>query len=147
MTLVEFLEARIAEEEAGAHAAGGQDWYLVLVPPPAMRRTPDEETHWSVDSPASLVSYEVTSRGKAGHIADWSPARVLADCKAKRAVMDCIFAYEYKIDGEWACCHSAGEIRAGECEATPVDEIEALRALALPYADHPDYQKKWKEEL
>jgi hypothetical protein len=77
------------------------------------------------------------------HIARHDPARVLAEVAAKRLQIEQTFRYEAKIDGEWGCCHTSGEIRSGACEATPVNEIEMLRLLALPYADRPGYRQDW----
>ncbi|MDB5243970.1 MAG: hypothetical protein JWP57_4596 [Spirosoma sp.] len=48
------------------------------------------------------------------HFARWAPARVLAECDAKR--------------------------RAREMQIA--DELD--RILALPYADHPDYRSEWR---
>jgi hypothetical protein len=49
------------------------------------------------------------------HIARHDPARVLTECEAKRAIVELI--------------SSPGP--------------QALRLLALPYADHADYQPEW----
>jgi hypothetical protein len=67
----------------------------------------------------------------------WSERRVLAECEAKRAIIDlhprcrpdspdthCV------CECEWSGCSE------GECQT--------LRALALPYADHPDYLDEWR---
>ena len=50
------------------------------------------------------------------HIARWDPARVLAECEAKRQLIERVG------NPDWA----------------------GFRILALPYADHPDYQQEWK---
>lgn len=71
------------------------------------------------------------------------PARVLVECDAKRQMFDEIFGFEAKVDGEWGCCHSPEQIRAGTCKNAQVDEIEGLRILALPYAQRPGYQQEW----
>lgn len=70
--------------------------------------------------------------------------RLLADCDAKRRIIDLAFKCEAKIDGEWGCCHKPAEIRNGDCPQTPVNEIEMLRVLALPYADRPGYREEWR---
>jgi hypothetical protein len=77
------------------------------------------------------------------HIARWDPARVLAEVEVKRRMLDTILAYEAVIDGEWACCHSAQQIGAGKCPESDPNEINAVRLLALPYTDHPDYRNEW----
>jgi hypothetical protein len=71
------------------------------------------------------------------------PARALREVAAKRAIIATVFAYEAKIDGEWACCHSAKEIAIGQCPETRPDDITALRELAAIWSDHPDYQDGW----
>lgn len=58
-------------------------------------------------------------------------ARALAECEAKRRIV----AQRERSDrsaneGEWAMGYSDAN-------------YEALLALALPYADHPDYQQEW----
>lgn len=58
---------------------------------------------------------------------------VLRRCAAARELLDEIFNYEARIDGEWGCCHSAEQIRAGQCPETNVDKIPAVRAMARGY--------------
>lgn len=58
------------------------------------------------------------------------PERVLAECEAKRTVV--------------ALCgspdpHTPDEAGNGEC-----NECAVLYTLALPYADHPDYDPAWR---
>lgn len=74
-------------------------------------------------------------------LAVWDPDRLLLECDTRRRIIDTIFAYEATIDSEWGCGHSANEIRRGQCEATPVDEIPALRLLALPMAGREGYRQ------
>ena len=85
MTLVEFLEARIAEDEAEAKPMAGLD--------------DDDRGGWAI------VYAE----------------RVLAECAAKRAILD--------------VCDDGGPW------PSDIDRIE--RALAAIYKDHPDYRKEW----
>jgi hypothetical protein len=54
------------------------------------------------------------------------PARVLAECEAKRRIVDLFPKAAQDGDG-W---NEAG--------------IQVLEALALPYADHPDYREEWR---
>jgi hypothetical protein len=72
--------------------------------------------------------------------ADWSnlgydPARVLAECEAKRRILD---------------LHRSGEVCdpcSGWLGTDPAADCPTLRLLALPYADHPDYRAaEWKAE-
>jgi hypothetical protein len=63
------------------------------------------------------------------HMFRWSPARVLADCEAKRRIVEDYLA-------------QLNSHRSGWDARTPRDL--PLRALALPYSDHPDYQDEWR---
>lgn len=115
MTLIEFLQTRIAEDEAIA-VAGRHD--------------------------------EHTTRGKSmelrlelvngyAHVAT-TTTRVLAECASKRRVIDALevlFDYE-KTYGE-RLRHTAAE------DSVWVISRDALRALAAPYAAHPDFDPSW----
>jgi hypothetical protein len=137
LTLAEFLLARIDEDEAFARRAL-QDWAW------------EDETglfhddaDWVVDAPGAVWS----SHGRfpvAGpppghmwftgdHLARWDPARVLAECDAKRRVMDAALDDAEDRDGEWGAGRGANRER-----------ILVWQLLALPYADHPDYLKDWR---
>lgn len=63
------------------------------------------------------------------HMFRWSPARVVVDCEAKRRVVE---DYLSQLDSH----------RSGWDARTPRDY--AVRALALPYSDHPEYREEWR---
>ena len=68
--------------------------------------------------------------------------RVLAECDAKRAIMD----IHRDRDGDCARCSDYAwfaVLDGGEHEEFPCPTI---RALATVYADHPDYQPEWAQE-
>ena len=94
MTLTEFLLARIAEDEEWARWAGIAQ---------------DAERSRGVAFVSSLGSSSVTSSG-----------RVLADCEAKRRIV------------EFWPHHSDGAYKE-----------YVLRALASVYADHEDFREEW----
>ena len=100
MTLVEFLKARLNEDEQAAKA-----WLPFGNPDAAARE----------------------------HIARHDPARVLAEVEAKRRILD---EYE-QATGQYAT-HS--QVSAGE----EIGLRFALKAIGLPYADHPDYDPAWR---
>lgn len=110
--LTEFVLARIAEDEAVARAAGssGEDlrWW---VDGPAK-----ESGKWWIYSTGEKFAHEHTAH----HIARHDPARVLAECEAKRQMV-------------WLSEHGCGD-----------DYERVQHALAMPYADHPDYKKSWR---
>lgn len=86
-------------------------------------------------------------RAVGAFMARWDPAAVRRDIDAKRLMVKLAFRHAAKIDGEWGCCHSAEQIEAGRCKDTKPDDLELLQLLALPYADHPDYDPAWKPEV
>jgi hypothetical protein len=119
MTLTEFLLARIAEDEALAEVATPGQW--------------ERDSGWSITAPAPegwsghLVVVETKQRNDSEFIARHGPTRVLAECEAKRRLIE-----------------SAIEvIRCGGPIAAHRGKL-ILYAMAFPYADHADYQEEWK---
>ncbi len=95
MTLVEFLLARIGEDEKDA-----RDW----LPYARVRR-----------------------------LERW-PERILAECEAKRRI---VVLHNTALD--------AHTVIGSDFEQGQVWMADAsLRLLALPYADHPDYDPAWR---
>lgn len=127
--LADFLFARIGEDEAAAYA-------VIL----DMSRWDNPD--WAADAMqvgASLPGPRFTAR--------WAPFRVLAECEAKRQLIDYAFRNAAVIDSEWGDCCPAEKIRAGVPGSSscygPDTAGELLCLLALPYVDHPDYQPGW----
>lgn len=107
MKLTEFLLARIAEDEAAAMDSlerGFGDW------------------EWLADLG---VNYEART-----HMVRHHPARVLAECEAKRRIVDAARA-DYE-----------DSLQSGDDTTSLAEEV--LRVLALPYSDHPDYDEAWR---
>jgi hypothetical protein len=124
ITLTEFLLARIAEDEAMATAAvdgGGLNWTVQY----GGCRIEDDL--------GSVVVYDEGSptEDEAAHIARWDPARVLAECEAKRRIVK---LHEIDWRDDRIC---------GLCERNYSFPCPTVRALTLPYADHPDFQQEW----
>jgi len=119
-SLTEFLTARIDEDEAVALAATEGPWH-------ANGKRDDGE--WAADGcrieGAGIIIYDESGHDEdqAAHIARHDPARVLAECEAKRLLLE---------------LHGP---HGRDTEALPCRE---LAVLALPYADHPDYQPEWR---
>jgi hypothetical protein len=109
ITLTDFLLQRIAEDEAVARAA----------------ISATGESPWQASSYRVVVDdgFEVADASvpSATHIARHDPARVLAECAAKRAIVEC-----------------ATDQHTGGIE---FDSI--LRALASVYADHESFDPRW----
>jgi len=96
MNITEFLEARIAEDESAARADS------------------DEMVRSSVS-----IQFDCDTQVR------FNPARVLAECEAKRAVIG------------WWTQGLIGYVRVNDELTNP------LLPLAAVYKDHPDYQKEW----
>lgn len=129
VTLTEFLLARIAEDEARAKAAIGS------------LKEEDRERRWSEDTEMWVYGYEFYLDGDVSDFVEANdPHRVLAECEAKRRVIEEIWTYEDRIEGEWGSCRSVSEL-----QADPI-QPDALKALALPDSDHPDYRDEWRPE-
>lgn len=150
MTLTEFLLARIAEDEAVARAAYGvgseheDDPHWRAHRQPSL--IPGHIARWQVVSvrecdeapgyPAERITElmigggDEEERPAAEFIARHDPARVLAECEAKRRIV--------ALHGEVDPCdaHDGATFETVDCET--------LQVLALPYADHPDYRQEWK---
>jgi hypothetical protein len=63
------------------------------------------------------------------------PRRVLAECEAKRRIV------EMHWDTDPSCARCANPDDEMTNEPWP---CQTLRLLALPYADHPDFQPEWR---
>jgi hypothetical protein len=118
----------IAEDERVARAAqikGHRDW----------RTEPGQLGELEVIDDAGRVVVQerafVSEAGIARHIARWDPARVLAECAAKRAVVE---AYRRSAE-EHFTDYAAGEYAAWE---------SAALALAQPYAGRPGWREEWR---
>lgn len=121
MTIVEFLLARLAEDEAVARKASQGDWEVMS----AARTASDGKDIFSEGS--GVVAFCCESDGAltgedAAHVARHDPQRVLAEIAAKRAIF----------------------YGGGDC--SPFRDF-ALRALAQPYADHPEFDPAWRTEV
>jgi len=129
--LVQFLRDRLDEDERIAKAAGGAPWEasvpgMVHVSAPAQRETRGLRAQGYV----AVVEHAERQQ----HIARHGPARVLADVDAKRRIID-------RAAGTRAWAIGESGRSAGPAVSLAND---TLRALALPYADHPAYRQEWK---
>lgn len=132
MTLTDFLLARIAEDAGIAESVAPAPWRTV--------DTGDDVVVISQDFGEEVAS---TDSVNVEHIARHDPARVLAECEAKRQIVEALIDAEdavatYNNDDpnnppaywqEWGNRHA---LRL------------AAELLALPYADHPDYREEWR---
>lgn len=135
--LVTWLRVALDEEEAAARVATKDQWIADGT------RVTDAagSTVARMAVPSGLYQQRMAD---AAHIARHDPARVLREVEAKRQIIGEVLRYEAKIDSEWGCCHDAESIGAGSCPEINPNEIQALRLLAMPYADRPGYRDEWR---
>jgi len=153
--IAQFLEARIAEDESLAIAAIGHAektppcvagrWEGTTMETIAGCAVYDEQwlllsgNHYDHDQPMSNKA-GATGPGYLDidsvmlHIAHWDPSRVLAECKAKRAIVEDVRKSMWVYDQGHQTPYATGELGA---------YTTVLRALAAAYADHPDFNPSW----
>lgn len=145
MTLTEFLLARIAEDEAAAQQAGSDtamrwkrsvDW----MGDDSNGVEADGEQADEYDDGVIVYDEGRPTKAEAEHIARHDPARVLAECEAKRRIVQ-----SRPLIG---LPDLPGGAAPGTLDALH-DEVErqrefVFRLLALPYAGHPDYDETWR---
>ena len=152
-TLIEFLEARLAEDEAAARATlidvdGSGDWraderpvaltvdlYRVrdINARPVVEgiRSLDDE-----DDPDNITEY-VNGAAVAQHVARHDPARVLREVAAKRAV---IRQYEDVREQARHPVSAENRMRARVAEG---ELLEVLQHIAVIYSNHTDHDPNW----
>jgi len=123
--LAEFLSARVAEDEEFAWEAVQRPWFA-------------EDNFVDGVSGGSIARFEI--KADARHVARWDPARVLAECAAKRAIV------EMHVRGirETVDPGLVPDLDCAECDQP--FPCPTLRLLAQPYADHPDFDSAWGVE-
>jgi hypothetical protein len=124
MTLIEFLEARVAEDELMATAAiegATADWHVLY----AYRDIKDGDGHYVV-----LADGLYPSAAQAAHIARHSPGRILRQCEVAREVI----AEFLRLD--------ALDDQQGRLVAESV-----MKRLASVYDDHPDFDPAWSSRI
>ena len=131
VTITEFLLARIAEDEAVARAASPAPWQF-----------------GAAGSFAAGTVYDIT-KANAEHMTRHDPARVLAECEAKRRIVEehtpipeAYPARSYPDGVVPLCC----EICSGHGEYPELGgwPCMTVKLLALPGADHPDSDPSWR---
>lgn len=147
MTLTEFLLARIAEDQRRAapqheeRKPGGQPVPSHVVtktwrPAEGRGLVIDEAVPWTVqfgrNKPQQMTADEYKTMLATVFDAHYElvtevrDPKLLAECEAKRRILDVAL----ELDGR-------EEVGNGAV-------LDLLDALALPYADHPDYKQEWR---
>lgn len=123
--LTDFLLARIAEDEQALEDA-------------AVAEAENLRRDGLPNSTAAEVrEYWLRPPGSTGDPVEDQPTpwrRWLAECEAKRRITELAIEHQGYVDHE-----------LGGPDTDP-DEIEILRVLAVPYADHPDYREEWQPD-
>lgn len=136
---------------------------MVLMWPPEFHTPYEQDKHWR--------GLTADPAGLAAHIARHDPARVLREVEAKRGLLDAALADRHHVSADqYETCPRAtaadgldtstlaalddlNEERRGEDGVEPkcwdscgrdARVHRTLELLALPYADHPDYQQEWR---
>lgn len=144
MDVVEFLDARLNEDERIARRAGdvrssgtpgAQNWTYHR-----------ERFEVSADVPGwSIAAKKIGGHGDpicdvdGEHIARWDPARVLAELKAKRLIIE---LHTPKSSSSGLYCPTCSDLDLG---GDPVGEwpCDTVRYLTMPYAAHSDCDLAW----
>jgi hypothetical protein len=161
-SIIEFLEARIAEDEQIARAATAGPWKWDETIDQAM----DEAFLYAPDDVPVILGLGMHAPGflecsdeDRSHIAAHDPSRVLAECAAKRAIVGKVSGWDHEYnDGDpWYSCGlaagtfddepgsgCANESKHGRCTCDLANRQRKLLApLAAVYKDHLDYQQEW----
>ncbi len=137
--LVDFLRARLDEDEAVAKAAaddGGAPWALSDYVDRVGDTAQDVVTLRDAqgETLAANNNYGDLGDDEIRHIARWDPARVLAEIDAKRQIVD-----EYA-----AIDVDANRLNDAAMHLTWTLLGNVVRELAVPYASHTDYRPEWR---
>jgi len=126
ITVTEFLSTRLDEDEADACRATPGPWWGYA------QGWRDKDGEPIIQAP----NHEIDATwDDIEHVAKWNPARVLAECAAKRRIVKEIETTR----------RLAETFPGGSGRLSLVHGLDAvLRLLALPYADHPDYLEAWR---
>ncbi|GAA1455510.1 DUF6221 family protein [Nocardiopsis tropica] len=132
MTIVEFINARLDEEERVAKDAASSLVSLADQEGAAETWEADTDSVVTMTGVSGMTRLFVDAESDVTtHIARHDPARVLREIAAKRAIVQ-----EYT---------DAVDLWERESEAPDsVGALEAvIRLLAAVHADHPDYRQEW----
>lgn len=169
MTITEFLEARIAEDEKVARNASPGPWSYADIESVGGGTIYDPtvaiaSVEWDVDHVDSRIrrtrpDWQADATGE--HIVRHNPARVLAECAAKRAIIKQHEQWPVYVESEpseleqvasglnditysmtrqmaWLTTREYVNKFGVEPPTAPM-----IAALAAVYKEHPDYQQEW----
>jgi hypothetical protein len=155
-TLIEFLEARLAEDEQIATAAGSTGsgdpapWRVDCRCPDRIRHAGDCYERRIEGGNITIYDEGGHDEDQARHIARHDPIRVLADVAAKRKLLGA-----HRADKHGRCKACAQWTTDTTDDGHKLDHVAyrgvetpclTRRLLALPFATHPDYDESWAPE-
>lgn len=141
--LVEFLKARLDDDEQAARECGGAPWSaepILKAVHVEAKAIADNKHAWGGLGHVATVLHEQDQQ----HMARWDPFRVLLEVDAKRRLVG------LHPHGFWPTRKGDGHLH---CETCDVEDgviggngryCSTLRLLALPYASHPEYDESWR---
>jgi hypothetical protein len=130
--LVQFLRARLDEDEALAHEAPPGPWHIGNAVDP----TQPCNVH---TFPSARLVADGLNWLAAEHIAHHHPARVLAEVEAKRRIVQALESAEVSLRNTKPG-KEPHELMTGAANSLQA----AVRMLAAAYADHPHYREEWR---
>lgn len=139
MTITEFILARVAEDEEAAKAAYPSPWCAGGNPGGHVWTGNDSGD--PEEGPTVYVNGGIyaNQRRTAEHIARAAdPARVLADCRAKRRLVT-----RHRLRKFYHPGPNSPSLTCSACSHVPWPCID-LRDFASAWADHPDYREEWR---
>lgn len=147
--VVEFLKARLDEDEAMARAAdvkqGDPEWFATHhLGGHTVRSKLDSRPTARVQDLAGDDERDLTGildgRAVSEHIARHDPARVLREVEAKRQMVDEWESGLARLDDKGRPLHLFDPVQSMLLKS----HMRWLRYLASVYADHPDYREEWR---
>ena len=114
MNIREFLLERITEDESDAQADAAE-----------------------MDSSSISIQFDCATQAR------FTPARVLAECEAKRAVIEQHGPGESHYRDYCETCAEWWDAEVGEGPPGVKFPCPTLRAVAAVYKNHPDYPQEW----
>ncbi len=126
LNIIDFINARLDEDEKAAKAATPSPWNLRL------HEADDKIMTESGDALIDAKSYEEVvievSDEDLSHISRHDPARVLREVAAKREVLD-------------VCKHVHGHVSGNETADNLAESV--LMSLANAWSTHADFKPEW----
>lgn len=157
--LIDFLLARIDEDEDQARYATPGPWQAVRVNDRGdgwnVEALGSDGTHYDVAVDHARAAEGACDGSNSAHIARWNPLRALAECEAKRRIVEREADNRVpKPEAPITEVHSYGDnpsvmvngerLTDDEYVERYTDPSIILRLLALPYAGHRDYRDRWR---